>query len=310
MVSQKHATYYALATVLCWSTVATAFKLTLTYISPLPMILLSSLVSCAFLISVLAWQKRLGELLSLNAKAYAWSLLFGVMNPCLYYALLFSAYDLLPAQEAQSINYSWAIIMSLLAVPLLAQRLSRFDILAAVVCYFGVLVIATRGDVLSLNFANTKGVIFAVASTLVWSLYWIFNQKDTREPVVGLCLNFMVAVPMVGIVAFFTGDLQLLTQAPWQAFVGSAYIGLFEMGIAFILWLKAMKLAENTSRIANLIFVSPFLSLVFIAVLLNETILSSTLIGLVMIISGLVIQQRGAHVEALKTAEFENNEQH
>jgi drug/metabolite transporter (DMT)-like permease len=63
------------------------------------------------------------------------------------------------------------------------------------------------------------------------------------------------------------------------------------MGLAFILWLKAMKLAENTARIANLIFISPFLSLVLISVLLKEEILSSTLVGLCLIIAGLVIQQ-------------------
>lgn len=214
------------------------------------------------------------------------------MNPCLYYFLLFTAYELLPAQEAQSINYSWAIVMSFLAVPLLAQKLSRFDVLAAILCYLGVLVIATRGDVLSMNFANLKGVIFAVASTLVWSLYWIFNQKDPREPILGLCLNFTVAVPVLLMVGFLTGDLQWLFDKPWQVFTGSAYIGVFEMGLAFVLWLKAMKLAENTAKIANLIFISPFLSLILISIFLGEQILFSTVCGLALIISGLILQQR------------------
>lgn len=290
--SQKTATFYALAAVLCWSTVATAFKLTLAYVNPLQLILLSSMMSCVFLMTLLAWQGRFQELFSQSASAYRLSVVFGLMNPCLYYFLLFTAYDLLPAQEAQSINYSWAIVMSLLAVPLLAQKLSRFDVLAAILCYLGVLVIATRGDVFGLNFANYKGVIFAVASTLVWSLYWIFNQKDPREPVLGLCLNFTVAVPVLLMVGFFTGDLQLLFDKPWQVFSGSAYIGVFEMGLAFVLWLKAMKLAENTARIANLIFISPFLSLILISVFLGEQILFSTVFGLGLIISGLILQQR------------------
>lgn len=297
MTSQKHATLYALATVLCWSTVATAFKLTLAHLNPMQLILLSSLASWVFLLAVLAWQGRIKELLSQSASAYRWSVLFGLMNPCVYYFLLFSAYDGLPAQEAQAINYSWAIIMSLLAVPLLAQKLSRFDLMAAILCYLGVLIIATRGDVLGLNFANVKGVLLAVASTLVWSLYWIFNQKDPREPIVGLCLNFTVAVPILLLVAFLSGDLNALIAKPWPAFAGGVYIGVFEMGLAFVLWLKAMKLAENTSRIANLIFISPFLSLIFISVFLGEKILSSTLVGLAMIIAGLVLQQKFAKAE-------------
>jgi drug/metabolite transporter (DMT)-like permease len=263
----------------------------LNYITPLQLILLASLVSWLFLIGILLVQGRAKTLFSLSKKDYVWSLIFGLMNPALYYLLLFSAYDALPAQEAQALNYSWAIVMTLLAVPLLGQRLSRFDMVAAGLCYFGVLMIATRGDVLGLNFANIKGVLLALASTVVWSLYWILNQKDQRQPIVGLCLNFSFALPLIIAVAYITGDLGSLFNSPWQALAGGFYVGIFEMGLAFILWLKAMKLAENTARIANLIFISPFLSLVLISVLLKEEILSSTLVGLCLIIAGLVIQQ-------------------
>lgn len=289
--SQKQATLYGLATVLCWSTVATAFKLSLNYLSPIQLILIASVVSWVFLLTILIVQGRIVELFTLSKKEYGWSAIFGFMNPALYYLLLFSAYDALPAQEAQALNYSWAIVMTLLAVPLLAQRLSRYDVLAAGLCYFGVLMIATRGDVLGLNFANLKGVLLALASTVVWSLYWILNQKDQRDPIVGLCLNFSFALPIIIVASYLSGHLGALLNAPWQALVGGFYVGVFEMGLAFVLWLKAMKLAKNTARIANLIFISPFLSLLFISLFLDEVVLSSTLIGLCLIISGLALQQ-------------------
>lgn len=282
---------YGLATVLCWSTVAIAFKLSLNYLNPLQLILVAALVSWSFLLAILLVKGRAGELFKLSRRDYLWSMVFGLMNPTLYYLLLFSAYDALPAQEAQALNYSWAIVMTLLAVPLLGQRLTRYDVIAAILCYFGVLMIATRGDVLGLDFANLKGVLFALASTVVWSLYWILNQRDSRELVVGLCLNFSFALPIIIAIAYSSGHLAPLVTSPWQALAGGFYIGVFEMGLAFILWLKAMKLAENTARIANLIFISPFLSLLLISVFLDELILNSTLIGLSFIIVGLVLQQ-------------------
>ena len=291
--SQKLATVFGLTTVLCWSTVATAFKLSLEHLNPVQLILIASCASWCFLLLVLVFQGRL-NLHVINKRGLLSSFLFGCMNPLFYYFLLFSAYSYLPAQEAQSLNYSWAIVMSLLAVPLLKQRLSRFDIFAALKCYLGVLTIATQGDLLSLNFTSIKGVLFALASTVVWSLYWILNQRDSREPVVALFMNFSVALPLIFLYALFTGDAQELATKPWQAYVGGVYIGIFEMGLAFILWLKAMKLAENTAKIANLIFISPFLSLIFISVILDEHILKSTLIGLSLIISGLILQQRFA----------------
>jgi drug/metabolite transporter (DMT)-like permease len=71
----------------------------------------------------------------------------------------------------------------------------------------------------------------------------------------------------------------------------------FEMGIAYVFWLKAMKLSSDTAKIANLIFISPFLSLFFIHFLVGETILPATFIGLLCIIVGLVLQSRANKAE-------------
>jgi drug/metabolite transporter (DMT)-like permease len=62
------------------------------------------------------------------------------------------------------------------------------------------------------------------------------------------------------------------------------------MGLSFILWLKAMKLTQNTARISTLIFLSPPLSLILIWAILDEVIRGSTLVGLAMILAGLAMQ--------------------
>lgn len=72
---------------------------------------------------------------------------------------------------------------------------------------------------------------------------------------------------------------------------GTAYIGLFEMGISFVLWLKAMKYSENTSVVSNIIYLSPFLSLFFISIFVGEMIRITTIFGLVLIIGGILLQR-------------------
>ncbi len=66
-----------------------------------------------------------------------------------------------------------------------------------------------------------------------------------------------------------------------EGILGAAYIGVCEMGVAFVLWLKAMKYTDNTAKIANMIFIAPFASLVLIYFFVGEQIYPSTLIGLV-----------------------------
>jgi drug/metabolite transporter (DMT)-like permease len=72
----------------------------------------------------------------------------------------------------------------------------------------------------------------------------------------------------------------------------AVYIGLFELGITYILWMKAMQLSDNNAKTGNLIFLSPFLSLVFIHFILGETIFYTTFVGLAFIISGIWYQQK------------------
>ena len=63
------------------------------------------------------------------------------------------------------------------------------------------------------------------------------------------------------------------------------------MGIAFVLWLKALKLSTTTARVGTLIFFAPFLSLVFIHFLVGEDIRTATIVGLIFIVIGTALQQ-------------------
>ena len=288
-LSQQGKAYaFGIAAVLCWSTVATAFKLSLQHLSPAQLLLYASLSSWLFLAAILVAKGRFKSALSAPWQDYKYALFFGAINPFIYYLVLFQAYELLPAQEAQILNYSWALTLTLLAIPLLGHKLKLQEAIAALVCYSGVLVIATRGDVLGLKFSNLEGVAWALASTLLWALYWILNTRQKGDALTTLFLNFSCAVPMIIIYCAVTGEL---VTVPWQGVAGAIYVGIFEMGLSFIFWLTAMRLTNSTASIANLIFIAPILSLVIISVLLEEPILRSTIIGLVLILGGLLIQK-------------------
>lgn len=143
--NQKKAYQYGLCAVALWSTVASAFKISLAYFEPVQLLLVAACTSTLTLGCIVACQGKLPLLLDYIKSRPLYYLALGVLNPFLYYLLLFKAYDLLPAQQAQTLNYTWAITLSLLAVPFLGQKLRRRDGVAIVLGYFGALVIATRG---------------------------------------------------------------------------------------------------------------------------------------------------------------------
>ena len=288
MTDQKQAMFYGLGTVLLWSTVAAAFKLALVDLAPVQMLLVACTASIFVMAGALMIMGRWQQVFQLSKRQYLQSVGMGLINPCLYYFLLFGAFDRSPAQEAQPLNYTWALVLAYLSVPFLGQKLRRIDILAGLVCYAGVVVIATRGAVTSLSFSDPLGVSLALGSTLVWASYWIIATRDTRDPVVGLFLNFLFGWPVIALACWYTAGLALPLGG---SLVAALYVGVFEMGVAFVLWSQAMKKAVNTSKVSNLIFISPFLSLVFIYFILGEVILPSTYVGLALILAGLWLQQ-------------------
>jgi len=289
-MTRDHKAYlFAGLTVVAWSTVASAFKLSLRELSPGELLLYASLTSTLVLSVVTTSQRGWGRLHEWRLRDYFASLGLGLLNPFLYYLLLFGAYDRLPAQEAQPLNYSWPVVLVLLSRVFLGQRISPAVVAAMLMSLVGVAVISTRGDLLALRFTDRTGVLLALASTVIWASYWLLNLRDRREPVVRLWVSFVFG--SAAIVIYMLVFESLRVPGLW-GLAGAAYAGCFEMGLTFVWWLSALGYARNTAQVSGLIFLSPFLSLVFIHLVVGERIYPATLAGLILIIAGTIAQQR------------------
>lgn len=288
MNSNNQALVFASIAVFFWSTVATAFKIALREFDFIQLIFYASGVTVILLFAVLAFQRKTRLIFRQTRRQWLYSVLMGAFNPLLYYLVLFKAYSLLPAQVAQPLNMIWPITLALLSVPLLGQKISWLSIAALLVSFAGVFFISSQGGFDGFKNTNPLGVTLAVGSSLLWSLYWIFNVRDKRDEVVKLFINFsigfMLLIPVVAVFSSFKIEFG-------TSFLAMIYSGIFEVGITYVFWLKAMNMTTSNAKIGNLVFFAPFLSLVFIHFILNETIYITTFIGLIFIVSGVLIQQ-------------------
>jgi drug/metabolite transporter (DMT)-like permease len=288
MTNQKKAYLFALVSILFWSTVASAFKISLRYLDFLQLLLYSSFTSVFVLFIILVVQKKVYLLKESSPKHYLHSAILGCLNPFIYYIVLFKAYSLLPAQEAQPLNYTWPIMLSLLSIPLLKQKIRFINILAILISFTGVFIISTEGSILQFHLTNPLGVFLALGSSVIWALFWIYNVRDQRDDVVKLFLSFSFGFIFILVSIVLFSEFVVI---PVQGLLGAIYVGIFEMGLVFILWLKALKYSHTTAQVSHLIYLSPFLSLFFIYFIVGEIILRSTIIGLLFIVGGILIQQ-------------------
>jgi drug/metabolite transporter (DMT)-like permease len=272
--------------VVLWSTVATGFKLGLAHFSITQLLFLGT--SFSWLIfagaTLLRWHWHIepqDRLLAIG---------LGLINPCLYYFVLFGAYDRLPAHIAQPLNYTWAITLALLAVPMLKQSLTRKTLLGIGVSYVGVIVLVN----LSSNNRETPldafGIFLALASTLIWAFYWLLNARSRSHPTNLMFWSFSAALPVLGFLAWHEGGLPTIDG---NALIYGAWVGCVEMGVTFLLWQTALRMTSSVARVSQLIFVSPFLSLIFIHQFLEEQINPLTILALLLIVAGLVLTNRG-----------------
>lgn len=288
MSRQQKAYLLALIAILLWSTAGSAFKLTLEHISSAQLLLFASFFSLLFLI---VWKAVEGNLIlsfQISKREYLNSAIMGLLNPFAYYIILFEAYDLLLAQEAVALNYVWPLTLVLLSIPVLKQRISLLSVLAILISFAGMLVIIMKGSFGDVELSSPRGILFALVSSFFWASYWLMNMKDKREEVSKLLINFVFGFFYVLIYVCVTGvDLHI----SMEGIGGSIYVGLFEMGLTYVLWLKALQLSSTTAKVSNLVYISPFLSLMFVSVAVGETIYLYTIGGLALIVGGIILQR-------------------
>lgn len=286
MKNQQKAYIFALIAVFFWSTVSTGFKLALETLDYIQLLFVATFVATIITFVTLLFTGNFKLVFQSSAKDFGKSALVATLNPFGYYMVLLKAYSMLPAQIAQPLNYTWPVVLVLLSAPFLKQKIKRKSIVALLVSFSGVLIIATQGNLSTLKINEPFGVFLAAFSSVIWALFWLLNVKDKRDEVVKLFLNFLFALIYEVIAIIYLSDFNFAIDF---SLAPAIYVGFFELGITFMIWLKAMKLTTTNDKISNLIFLSPALALFFIHFILGEEIFYTTYIGLFFILLGIYI---------------------
>jgi len=286
--NEKQALICGLGAVLLWSTVATGFKLGLETLAVEQLLLVGSTISWLIFVCYAAATRSW----RLHPPDRWLALGLGAINPFAYYMILFAAYDQLPAHIAQPLNYTWAIVLAILAVPILKQPLTGKTLAGILISYGGVVILLATAAQSQQGGWNAQGVVLALLSTLLWAAYWLVNTRSCSAPAALMFWSFTAGVPMIA-AACWAGPGWPTLNVTTLAYGG--WVGLVEMGITFILWQRALRLTNNAARIGQLIFLSPFLSLGIIYLVLQEQISSGAIVALAVIVAGMRVARPTTH---------------
>lgn len=277
---------YALLAALLWGSTAAVVKLIGSGINNIQILFFTSAIASISLALIVTFQKKWHTIAGYRAKDYVRFAYMAFIGVFLYYMLLYAALQLVPGQEAFVVNYTWPIWVIVFAVLILKEKLTPIKVLAIGLSFIGVYVVITRGHITSFDFSAIWGNILALIAACAYGLFSVLSKRNDDEKVTSTLFFYLFAFVYTSVYLGVFSSLPSPTPSEW---LGLLWLGIATSGIAFVLWQLALKHGE-TSKVSNIVFITPFLSLVYLAVLAKEKILLSSVIGALLIVGGLVIQ--------------------
>ncbi len=277
---------FAITTVFMWSTLAAVVKLLLSDIPNLEALAISSYISSGFLLIANMFTGKIKIMKSLKFKDIGIISGLGFIGLFVYSALYYYGLSQLTSQEACIVNYLWPIMLVIFSCIILKEKLTVMKAVAMVCSFVGIVVLSMgSGDNSEGNV--TLGIVGCIIAAACYGLFSVLNKKFNYDQSISMMIFWLVAAVCSTILGLVTEDWVSLDGKQW---LGMLWLGVVVDAIAYLLWAIALNGAGNTAKIANIAYLTPFLSLVVSALLLKEEITLRALIALVFIIGGILLQ--------------------
>jgi len=285
MTNAHRSLFFASLTILSWSTVSTAFKLSLAAMTPLQMIAVSMTVGGLVFALVLAVAALRGELHSFRSSDAAGAVIAGPVI-AVYYFVLFQGYSLLPAQVAQPINYTWSIVLAIMLCVAHREPLSVRQVFWMLTAWAGAALIAAGGR--DIGHISPAGIGLMIFSTLLFPLFWLLSDRSRLPQALFMLISFTGAAALSWAGVLWEGR----PFPEMAAILPAVYLGFFELSLPYLFWGKALRLADSVALLGTLPMIVPFLALFWIHLFLGEPILLTTILGLTFTVAGTFLQAR------------------
>ncbi len=286
--------------VLAWGAAYPIIKHLLDYLSPLELVLARFWIFTPLLAVMLwRWRKRLGEQLRAHPWRSLMLALLGVPSYHLFLNLGTEALKVDPESTRSAAMMSSILVGSVPAFTDLFARiagqetLSRLQWLGQAFCMAGVVALATRGDLASLQFST--GVLLVLGAPISWGLYSVvakrvFDSAGSSLPITAFILGAGTIITSLFTPASIFGHLSALPAGAWLAL---AFVGLVSTLAGYLIWSVAVR-RLGPNRPSVYIYFIPVASLAMSALTLGERLGSSTALGGVMILAGVFLIRKGA----------------
>ena len=282
----KKSYIYAGVSILLWSSTATITKLLLNSLNSIQILLGRSFFAFMFLLIVNIIKDNLKHIKEYKIKDYIQIIGIGLLGTFLYNLFLYLGINRMQASQAFIINYLWPIMIVIFSCILLKENITLKKAIAIVLSFIGVIIVTSNGNLLSIDKKSLIGALFCILAAISYGLFSVLNKQKNYNKYLSMMLFYFVSFIVSLVYILFTKEWYI-PQANQLA--GLIWIGIFTSAIAFTSWALSLEKGD-IAKISNLAYLTPFLSLIWTALLLKENINIYTIAGLIVIVLGIFIQ--------------------
>jgi len=271
--------------ILLWSTMATISKVLLGSLNQYQVLCVSAFFGALALFGVNLCTGRLKRLKSYRPKDYLHTLSAGLLGNFFYYVFYYAGAARMPASQAFIVNYLWPIMSVVFACILLKEKITGRKAAAFAMSFLGVVTVA-GGDLLQFDGKILLGMALCAAGAVCYGAFTALNKKWDCDAQLGMMLSFCVSFLLSLLLNVCSGTKWSLNGAQ---IAGLAWNGVCCMAGGSVCWALALA-GGSTAKISNLAYITPFLSLVWVALFLKEMPTLWSVAGLLLIVLGIFIQ--------------------
>jgi drug/metabolite transporter (DMT)-like permease len=255
-------------------------------LEPFTLIMFRLGIGLILLASVVAYFR---EPLPRDARTYGHLFVMGVVNIAIPFTLITFAEKVIDSSLASVINSASPLfVIVIAAIFLRGEQITLNRLVGLVVGFVGVAILVGL-DVTNLGSANTVGELALVGATVAYAVGNVYAKAHVHglRPMIPAVFQVFFGFVVISILAVATEHPFAAIPAP-EALLAVVWLGLFGSGLAYLsyFWILQRWGATRTSLVAYLL---PVYGLALGALVLNEPIASSTLVGAALVIVGIAL---------------------
>jgi drug/metabolite transporter (DMT)-like permease len=276
-----------LFTACAWGLTWPQSKFLLTMLPPFSMRTVCGVAGSAVAFAIAAARR---EKLMPPRDQWPWLLVFAMLNYGLFVVLTTEALVTLTASEAVTITYTLPIWASILAWPMLGERLTPSRILAILLGCAGVATMVGIGSA-SASWDKLPGATMGFAAAWLFGLGTVVAKKHPLRLPPATSVAWQGAIGTVPVLILAQWEHPVWSGVTDGGWASIAYISSLPLSVAYLAWFRALKLVP-ASTAATTVLVSPMIGVIGSALMLGEVLGPRQLLALGMTLTGVALAAR------------------